>query len=145
MKLVLRWKRPSSFQAIFQERRKKKPSSDLLSQSPILSICRSGKIHKRKGTDPITLMRFGAAYSKAGAPGQSSTSIRRGIRDNPKPVKQRFPRAIAVGDLRKTMRKPPIRQQSTRTGASGRRWTATAGRIAYQAAACHGHIVFAGK
>jgi Flp pilus assembly protein TadD len=106
----------------------------LLSQTGNLSVADLEKFTKEKSTDPIALMRLGAAYAKAGTADKAAQAYEQALQANPRLLEAALPLAqLNAGPLKNNAKALEYAKKARELAPADARVTATAGHIAYQA------------
>jgi tetratricopeptide (TPR) repeat protein len=106
----------------------------LLSQGGDLSIPDLEKSAKEKSSDPVTLMRLGAAYAKAGTADKAAQTYEKALQANPKLLEAVLALAqLNAGPLKNNARALEYAKRARELAPADAHVTATAGHIAYQA------------
>jgi tetratricopeptide (TPR) repeat protein len=106
----------------------------LLSQAGNLSIPDLEKFAKEKSNDPVTLMRLGAAYAKAGTADKAAQAYEKALQANPKLLEAVLGLAqLNAGFLKNNAKALEYAKKARELAPADARVTATAGHIAYQA------------
>jgi tetratricopeptide (TPR) repeat protein len=106
----------------------------LLSQSGNLSIPDLEKFAKEKSNDPVTLMRLGGAYAKAGTADKAAQAYEQALQANPKLLEAALSLAqLNAGPLKNNAKALEYAKKAREMAPADARVTATAGHIAYQA------------
>src|SRR5438477_8576584 len=106
----------------------------LLSQAGNLSIPDLEKFAKEKSNDPVTLMRLGAAYAKAGTPDKAAQAYEQALQANPKLLEAALSLAqLNTGPLKNNAKALEYAKKARELAPADAHVSATAGRIAYQA------------
>ncbi len=105
----------------------------LLSQTGNLSIPDLEKFAKEKSSDPITLMRLGAAYAKAGTADKAAQAYEQALQANPKLLEAALSLAqLNAGPLKNNAKALEYAKRARELAPADAHVTATAGHIAYQ-------------
>jgi len=105
----------------------------LLSQTGNLSIPDLEKFAKEKSSDPITLMRLGAAYAKAGTADKAAQAYEQALQANPKLLEAALSLAqLNAGPLKNHAKALEYAKRARELAPADAHVTATAGHIAYQ-------------
>src|SRR5947208_1455696 len=106
----------------------------LLSQTGDLSAIDLEKFAKEKSNDPVTLMRLGAAYAKAGTADKAAQAYEKALQANPKLLEAVLGLAqLNAGPLNNNTKALEYAKKAREQAPADARVTATAGHIAYQA------------
>src|SRR5438034_8373405 len=106
----------------------------LLSQTGNLSIPDLEKFAKEKSSDPVTLMRLGAAYAKAGTADKAAQAYEQALQSNPKLLEAALSLAqLNAGPLKNNAKALEYAKKARELDPADAHVTATAGHIAYQA------------
>src|SRR5438874_1958463 len=106
----------------------------LLSQGGDLPIPDLEKSAKEKSNDPVTLMRLGAAYAKAGTADKAAQAYEKALQANPKLLEAVLSLAqLNAGRLKNNAKALQYAKRARELAPADARVTATAGHIAYQA------------
>src|SRR5437763_11460099 len=106
----------------------------LLSQAGNLSIPDLEKSVKEKSNDPVTLMRLGAAYAKAGTADKAAQAYEKALQANPKLLQAALSLAqLNAGPLKNNAKALEYAKRARELAPADAHVTATAGHIAYQA------------
>jgi tetratricopeptide (TPR) repeat protein len=106
----------------------------LLSQGGNLSISELEKFAKEKSNDPVTLMRLGAAYAKAGTADKAAQAYEKALQANPRLLEAALSLAqLNAGPLKNNAKALEYAKKARELGPADAHVTATAGHIAYQA------------
>src|SRR6059058_5775857 len=106
----------------------------LLSQGGDLSIFDLEKSAKEKSNDPVTLMRLGAAYAKAGTADKAAQAYEKALQANPKLLEAVLSLAqLNAGPLKNNAKALEYAKRARELAPADAHVTATAGHIAYQA------------
>jgi tetratricopeptide (TPR) repeat protein len=106
----------------------------LLSQSGNLSIPDLEKFAKEKSNDPVTLMRLGRAYAKAGTADKAAQTYERALQANPRLLEAALSLAqLNAGPLKNNAKALEYAKKAREMAPADAHVTATAGHIAYQA------------
>src|SRR5438270_2193515 len=106
----------------------------LLSQGGDLSIPDLEKFAKEKSNDPVTLMRLGAAYAKAGTADKAAQAYEQALQANPKLLEAALSLAqLNTGPLKNNAKALEYAKKARALAPADVHVTATAGHIAYQA------------
>src|SRR5205807_6957649 len=106
----------------------------LLSQGGDLSIFDLEKSAKEKSNDPVTLMRLGAAYAKAGTADKAAQAYEQALQANPKLLEAALSLAqLNAGPLKNNAKALEYAKKARGLAPADARVSATAGHIAYQA------------
>ena len=107
---------------------------ELLSQGGDLSIPDLEKFVKEKSNDPVTLMRLGAAYAKAGTADKAAQTYEQALQANPKLLEAALSLAqLNAGPLKNNAKALEYAKKARELAPADAHITATAGHIAYQA------------
>jgi len=105
----------------------------LLSQTGNLSIPDLEKFAKEKSSDPVTLMRLGAAYAKAGTADKAAQAYEQALQANPKLLEAALSLAqLNAGPLKNNAKALEYAKRARELAPADAHVTATAGHIAYQ-------------
>src|SRR5438094_631959 len=105
----------------------------LLSQTGTLSAADLEKLSKEKTNDPITLMRLGAAYAKAGTADKAAQAYEQALQTNPKLLEAALSLAqLNAGPLKNNAKALEYARKARELAPADAHVTATAGHIAYQ-------------
>src|SRR5207248_219113 len=105
----------------------------LLSQTGNLSIPDLEKFAKEKSSDPVTLMRLGAAYAKAGTADKAAQAYEQALQANPKLLEAALSLAqLNAGPLKNNAKALEYAKKARELAPADAHVTATAGHIAYQ-------------
>src|SRR5437660_10652403 len=106
----------------------------LLSQTGNLSIPDLEKFAKENSSDPVTLMRLGAAYAKAGTADKAVQAYEQALQANPKLLEAALSLAqLNAGPLKNNTKALEYAKKARGLAPADARVSATAGHIAYQA------------
>jgi len=106
----------------------------LLSQAGNLSIPDLEKFATQKPNDPVTLMRLGAAYAKAGKADKAAQAYEKALQANPKLLEAVLGLAqLNAGSLKNNAKALEYAKKARELAPADAHVTATAGHIAYQA------------
>src|SRR5438034_11574716 len=106
----------------------------LLSQAGNLSIPDLEKFAKEKSNDPVTLMRLGAAYAKAGTADKAAQAYEKALQANPRLLEATLSLAqLNAGPLKNNAKAVEYAKKARELAPADAHVTATAGHIAYQA------------
>ncbi|HMC27829.1 MAG TPA: tetratricopeptide repeat protein, partial [Verrucomicrobiae bacterium] len=106
----------------------------LLSQGGDLPIPDLEKSAKEKSNDPVTLMRLGAAYAKAGTADKAAQAYENALQANPKLLEAVLSLAqLNAGPLKNNAKALEYAKRARELAPADAHVTATAGHIAYQA------------
>ncbi|PYL74460.1 MAG: hypothetical protein DMF27_14420 [Verrucomicrobia bacterium] len=106
----------------------------LLSQTGNLSIPDLEKFAKENSSDPVTLMRLGAAYAKAGTADKAAQTYEQALQANPKLLEAALSLAqLNAGPLKNNAKALEYAKKARELAPADAHVTATAGHIAYQA------------
>ena len=106
----------------------------LLSQTGDLSAIDLEKFAKEKSNDPVTLMRLGAAYAKAGTADKAAQAYEQALQANPKLLEAALSLAqLNAGPLKNNAKALEYAKKARGLAPADARVSATAGHIAYQA------------
>jgi tetratricopeptide (TPR) repeat protein len=106
----------------------------LLSQAGNLSISDLEKFAKEKSNDPVTLLRLGAAYAKAGTVDKAAQAYEQALQANPKLLDAALSLAkLNAGPLKNNTKALEYAKKARELAPADAHVTATAGHIAYQA------------
>src|SRR5437660_3430406 len=106
----------------------------LLSQTGDLSAIDLEKFAKEKSNDPVTLMRLGAAYAKAGTADKAVQAYEQALQANPKLLEAALSLAqLNAGPLKNNTKALEYAKKARGLAPADARVSATAGHIAYQA------------
>jgi len=106
----------------------------LLSQGGDSSIPDLEKSVKEKSNDPVTLMRLGAAYAKAGTADKAAQAYEQALQANPKLLEAAVSLAqLNAGPLKNNAKALAYAKRARELAPADAHITATAGHIAYQA------------
>jgi tetratricopeptide (TPR) repeat protein len=105
----------------------------LLSQTGNLSIPDLEKFATEKSNDPVTLMRLGAAYAKAGTADKAAQAYEQALQANPKLLEAALSLAqLNAGPLKNNAKALEYAKKARALAPADVHVTATAGHIAYQ-------------
>jgi tetratricopeptide (TPR) repeat protein len=106
----------------------------LLSQAGNLSTADLEKFTKEKPNDPVTLMRLGAAYAKAGTADKAAQAYEKALQANPRLLEAALSLAqLNAGPLKNNAKALEYAKKARELAPADAHVTATAGHIAYQA------------
>jgi len=106
----------------------------LLSQTGELSAIDLEKFAKEKSNDPVTLMRLGAAYAKAGTADKAAQAYEQALQANPKLLEAALSLAqLNEGPLKNNAKALEYAKKARELGRADAHVAATVGHIAYQA------------
>jgi len=106
----------------------------LLSQAGNLSTADLEKFAKEKSNDPVTLMRLGAAYAKAGTADKAAQAYEKALQANPRLMEAALSLAqLNAGPLKNNAKALEYAKKARELAPADAHVTATAGHIAYQA------------
>src|SRR5438874_1771655 len=106
----------------------------LLSQTGNLSIPDLEKFAKENSRDPVTLMRLGAAYAKAGTADKAAQTYEQALQANPKLLQAALSLAqLNAGPLKNNAKALEYAKKARELAPADAHVAATAGHIAYQA------------
>src|SRR5437868_5971387 len=106
----------------------------LLSQGGDLPIPDLEKSAKEKSNDPVTLMRLGAAYAKAGTADKAAQAYEKALQANPKLLEAVLSLAqLNAGPLKNNAKALEYAKRARELAPADAHVTAAAGHIAYQA------------
>ena len=106
----------------------------LLSQASNLSIPDLKEFAKEKSNDPVTLMRLGAAYAKAGTADKAAQAYEKALQANPKLLEAVLSLAqLNAGPLKNNTKALEYAKKARQLAPADAHVTATAGHIAFQA------------
>src|SRR5438094_3921076 len=105
----------------------------LLSQTGNLSIPDLEKFAKEKSSDPVTLMRLGADYARAGTEDKAAQAYEQVLQANPKLLEAALSLAqLNAGPLKNNAKALEYAKRARELAPADAHVTATAGHIAYQ-------------
>jgi tetratricopeptide (TPR) repeat protein len=106
----------------------------LVSQTGDLSASDLEKFTKEKSNDPVTLMRLGATYAKAGTADKAAQAYEQALQANPRLLEAALSLAqLNAGPLKNNAKALEYAKKARELAPTDARVTATAGHIAYQA------------
>src|SRR5438552_15474554 len=106
----------------------------LLSQTGNLSIPDLEKFAKENSSDPVTLMRLGEAYAKAGTADKAAQTYEQALQANPKLLEAALSLAqLNAGPLKNNAKALEYAKKARELAPADAHVTATAGHIAYEA------------
>jgi tetratricopeptide (TPR) repeat protein len=106
----------------------------LLSQASNLSIPDLERFAKEKSNDPVTLMRLGAAYAKAGTPDKAAQAYEKALQANPKLLEAVLSLAqLNAGPLKNNAKALEYAKKARELAPADAHVTATAGHVAFEA------------
>jgi Flp pilus assembly protein TadD len=106
----------------------------LLSQTGNLAIPDLEKFATEKSNDPVTLMRLGAAYAKAGTADKAAQAYEKALQANPKLLEAVLGLAqLNAGPLKNNAKAQEYAKKARALAPTDAHVTAAAGHIAYQA------------
>ena len=118
----------------FPGKEEAKSRLQLLSQAGNLSIPDLEKFAKEKPNDPVTLMRLGAAYAKAGTIDKAAQAYEQALQANPKLLEAALSLAqLNAGPLKNNLKALEYAKKARELAPADAHITAIAGHIAYQA------------
>jgi Tetratricopeptide repeat. len=106
----------------------------LLSQADNLSVPDLEKFAREKSNDPVTLMRLGAAYAKAGTADKAAQAYEQALQANPKLLEAALSLAqLNAGPLKNNAKALEYAKKARELAPADGHVTAIAGHIAYEA------------